>query len=234
MSNTKAPLIGLTVYSNKDKYHYFPEDYISAIRNAGGMPILLPTGETEYTELIKSLDGIVLTGGGDINPGRYNGEHHESIYWVNDSQDESELKLAEVALEYQKPILATCRGMQIINVLLGGTLHPHLPDSYGEKVAHRHAEDTAIDHQIDILDDSRLAKMIGTTRFFAKSWHHQSIDKLAERFRAVGFAEDGVIEAIESDLYPNLTAVQWHPEIGAQEDSIQQGLFNKWLEICRN
>jgi len=171
MSNIKAPLIGLSIYNEQDKYHYFPEDYIRSVRKAGGIPLLLPPGESNYHQAIDSLDGIILTGGGDINPLRYNGGSHESIYWVNDSQDESEQIIADVALELQKPILATCRGMQIINVLLGGTLHPHLPDVYGEDVLHRHAEDKAVDHRIDVLENSRLANLIGSTQFFAKSEH---------------------------------------------------------------
>ena len=232
MNNYQSPLIGLSIYNANDKYHYFPEDYIQAVRNTGAVPLLLPPNETNLERTVQALDGIILTGGGDINPASYDGVCHSSIYWVNDEQDQSECRLAEIALMLEKPILATCRGMQIVNVLLGGTLHAHLPDIYGEHVAHRHAEDKAAEHQVDLLDDSTLANLMGINKFSVKSWHHQSVNKLAPGFRAVGFAQDGVIEAIESDAYPNLFAMQWHPEISAKEDVIQQELFNKWIQLC--
>ncbi len=232
MSSSRAPLIGLSVYDDKDKYHYFPNDYINAVRKGGGVPILLPPEETNNARIIEALDGIILTGGGDVNPERYNGSDHSTIYWINDQQDKTELELAELGLKLETPVLATCRGMQIINVLFGGTLHAHVPDFYGENTLHRHAEDKAIDHQIELTKDSRLAQLLGVNSFAAKSWHHQAVDKVAENFNAVGYAEDGVIEAIESDEYPNLIAVQWHPEISAKDNPLQQKLFNEWLSLC--
>lgn len=232
MNNHQSPLIGLSIYNASDKYHYFPADYINAVRITGGVPLLLPPDESNLERTVQALGGIILTGGGDINPASYEGENHPSIYWVNDEQDQSEYRLAEMALKLEKPILATCRGMQIINVLLGGTLHTHLPDVYGEQIAHRHAEDKAAEHQVNLLEDSRLAKLMGATKFSIKSWHHQGVDKLAPGFRAVGYAQDGVIEAIESDAYQNLFAVQWHPEISAKVDVTQQELFNKWVHLC--
>ena len=232
MNSARAPLIGLTVYDDKDKYHYFPNDYINAVRKGGGVPVLLPPEETNSLRIIENLDGIILTGGGDVNPERYDGANHSAIYWINNEQDETELQLAELGLESGKPILATCRGMQIINVLFGGTLHAHVPDIYGENTLHRHAEDKAIDHKIELVKNSKLAQLLGVSSFAAKSWHHQAVDKVAENFTAVGYAEDGVIEAIESDEYPNLIAVQWHPEISAKDNLLQQKLFNEWLSLC--
>ena len=234
MNSLRAPVIGLSVYDDKDKYHYFPNDYINAVRKGGGVPILLPPEETNIARIIETLDGIILIGGGDVNPQRYNGAEHSTIYWINDQQDKTELKLAELGLKSEIPILATCRGMQIINILFGGTLHAHVPDIYGEQTLHRHAEDEAIDHQIKLTEDSNLAQLLGVSSFSAKSWHHQSIDKLAQNFKAVGYAEDGVIEAIESDEYPNLIAVQWHPEISAKDNPLQQKLFDEWLGLCRS
>ena len=234
MNKHQSPLIALSIYNANDKYHYFPADYIKAVRVAGGVPLLLPPDEVNLEQTVQSLDGIILTGGGDINPARYDGVDHPSIYWVNDEQDKSEFRLAEIALKLEKPILATCRGMQIINILLGGTLHAHLPDLYDKQVAHRLAEDKAAEHQVNLLENSRLANFIGAANFTVLSWHHQSIDKLAPGFEVVGVAQDGVVEAIESDAYPNLIAVQWHPEISANTDVVQQNLFNQWVNVCKD
>ncbi len=232
MNKAQAPVIGLSVYSADDKYHYFPHDYINAVRRAGGVPVLLPADEPNISKLINALDGVILTGGGDINPERYNGADHPAIYWISDQQDKTEMDLANAALKYQKPMLATCRGMQIVNVLLGGTLHAHVPDVYGESTLHRHAEDKATEHQIEVAQESKLIQIFESNSFLAKSWHHQAIDKLADNFKAVAHAPDGVIEAIESDQYPNLIAVQWHPEICAGTEPLQQKLFDQWLNLC--
>lgn len=232
MKPDQSPLIGLTIYNANDRYHYYPNDYINAVRVCGGIPVLLPPGEPNSAKLVRSLDGVVLTGGGDINPARYNGEAHPDVYWVNDEQDSSEIKIAEIALALKKPVLATCRGMQVINTLLGGTLHVHLPDKYGDKVAHRHEQNLAVDHDVTLDKNSTLARLMGAVQFTVKSWHHQSVNQLAAGFRAVGVAEDGVIEAIESDDYPDLIAVQWHPEIDNKNSFPQQKLFQGWLNKC--
>ena len=232
MTTDKSPLIGLTVYASGDQFQYFPDDYINAVRACGAIPVLIPPCEPNYEKLVSLLDGIILTGGGDINPNLYSGESHSQLYWVNDDQDESEVKIARIALDLKKPILATCRGMQVINILKGGTLHVHLPDNYGEAVLHRLKTNQAVDHEVTIDENSNLAKLLGATQISVKSWHHQSIKDLASGFRAVGFAHDGVIEAIESDAYPSLIAVQWHPEIDNQDSCQQQKLFAGWLSKC--
>ena len=123
MNSIDVPIIGITVYSSDDEKYYYPADYIRSIRLAGGVPVLLPPNEPDVNKLVNSLDGIVLTGGGDINPERYNGDYHKELYWVNDLQDEAEMQIAQIALDCDKPLLATCRGLQLINILLGGTLH---------------------------------------------------------------------------------------------------------------
>ncbi len=232
MTAAQSPLIGLTVYSSEDRYQYYPRDYVSAVRLCGGIPVLLPPGESNTEKLIDLLNGIILTGGGDINPVHYGGDLHSQIYWVNDDQDKSEMNIAKIALDQKKPVLATCRGMQVINTLLGGTLHAHLPDNYGNAVLHRLEENLAVDHDVRLKKDSALAKLLGAVEFPVKSWHHQSIKELAKGFQAVGFAEDGVIEAIESDAYPNLIAVQWHPEIANEKNGLQKKLFQNWINKC--
>ena len=135
MTINKSPLIGLTIYNSDDQYQYYPNDYINSVRVCGGIPVLLPPGDSSTSKLVSFLDGIILTGGGDINPAYYADQAHPQVYWINDEQDKSELNIAEIALDMKKPVLATCRGMQVINTLLGGTLHQHLPDNYGNHFA---------------------------------------------------------------------------------------------------
>ena len=232
MSTSATPLIGLTVYSSNDVFQYYPNDYVDAVRLFGGIPLLLPPGDTNAEKLVAQLDGVILTGGGDINPANYDQACHSQLYWVNDEQDTYEFTIAKTALDLNKPILATCRGMQIINTLLGGSLHQHLADEYGESVLHRSSKNLCVDHEINVDVNSNLADMLGCARFSVKSWHHQSIKELAAGFRAVGFADDGVIEAIESDAHPDLMAVQWHPEIDNENNVLQQKLFQSWLKKC--
>ena len=232
MSISTTAVIGITVYNSKDEFQYYPDDYLKAVRLFGAIPVLMPPGEPNSEQLIRSLDGIILTGGGDINPKCYAQAPHDELYWVNDEQDNYELTIARQALNLNKPVLATCRGMQVINILLGGSLHQHIPDHYGDCVWHRSPKNQAVNHDVYLEQDSGLAQALGATKFSVKSWHHQSISQLASGFRAIGFADDGVIEAIESEAYPNLVAVQWHPEIDNQDNSQQQKLFQSWLAKC--
>ena len=139
-----------------------------------------------------------------------------------------ELSLALKALEEDMPILAICRGIQIINVALGGTLHAHLPDQFGGEVIHRAPPLNPIPHPIRIDAESRVATVLGATSCEPMSWHHQAADRLPATFKPVAWAPDGVVEAIESPDYPNLLALQWHPEITADRDPVQQRLFD-WV-----
>ena len=126
-----------------------------------------------------------------------------------------------------KPVLAICRGMQILNTVLGGTLHVHLPDVVGESVLHRAPPRDPISHGIQVAADSELAKVIGE-QVHTASWHHQAIHQLGKGLKAVAWAPDGVIEAVELEGRQDLLAVQWHPEITAAEDDGQQRMFD-WL-----
>ena len=232
MTKFASPLIGMTVYNSKDVFQYYPNDYINAVRLFGGIPVMLPSGDANVNKLISQLDGVILTGGGDINPLKYNETSHSELYWVNDEQDKYEFDIADAALNLNKPVLATCRGMQIINTLLGGSLHQHLADEYGNSIQHRSSKNRCVEHEVKVDQHSDLADMLGCVRFSVKSWHHQSIKTLARGFRAVAFADDGVIEAIESQAYPDLIAVQWHPEIENENNELQQQLFQCWLNKC--
>jgi putative glutamine amidotransferase len=132
-----GPVIGITTYGRGESNRYsLPAEYVDAVRRAGGVPVLLPPGG-ESGDGLELLDGLILSGGGDIDPARYGGGPHATLYNIDHERDAFELALLAAALERRLPLFAICRGMQILNVHLGGTLHEHLPDAYGETVAHR-------------------------------------------------------------------------------------------------
>ena len=169
----------------------------------------------------------MLIGGGDINPAEFGSAGHETIYNLSAERDAMELALMRALLVRPKPVLAICRGMQILNTVLGGTLHVHLPDVVGESVLHRAPPRDPISHGIQVAADSELAKVIGE-QVHTASWHHQAIQQLGKGLKAVAWAPDGVIEAVELEGRQDVLAVQWHPEITAAEDNGQQQMFD-WL-----
>lgn len=229
-----APLIGITTYpKNDDGSFTLPALYVSAVRRAGGIPMLIPPGESQLILLLDRLDGLLLTGGGDIDPALYGGSRHEAIYGVNAGRDACEFALVRAWLSRRKPLLGVCRGCQVINVALGGTLIEHLPDLVGEKVQHRLPPRRPATHDIRAQADSLLARVLGETTFPAASWHHQAIRQPAPPLCPVAWSPDGVIEAVELPDHPWLLAVQWHPELTADENAAQQRLFTAFVDAAR-
>ncbi len=230
----RKPVIGLTSYGTIENPDYrVPAEYVHGVVRAGGVPLVLPTVSNEFVgRWLGLIDGLVLIGGGDIDPARYHGPVHETVYNVDAPRDAAELELAREVLQRRIPTLAICRGLQLVNTVLGGTLHAHLPDVYGEKVTHRAPPRVPIPHELRVDPHSRLAGQLGGTRLSAASWHHQAIDRLGEGLRAVAWADDGVIEAVELEEHPYLTAVQWHPELTAADDPAQQALFDELIALA--
>lgn len=221
------PSIGITTHGRNEKGRFdVNAKYVDAVRRAGGFPVLLPPGEKNPAECFEFLDGIVMTGGPDVDPKRYGGKMHPEVYGVDPERDACEIELVRAIFEHQKPTLCICRGTQVLNVALGGSLIEHLPDEVGEKVVHR--ADTYQMHDVEISAESRLAKVVGPGRMAAPSWHHQALRKLAPGLKVTARAPDGVIEAVEHEDLDDLIAVQWHPEHTAAEDKRQQALFD-WL-----
>jgi putative glutamine amidotransferase len=153
---------------------------------------------------------------------------------VDAERDESELRLVAAALERRLPTLAICRGLQVLNVALGGTLHAHLPDVVGQQVLHRAPPREPVAHTIELSPDSRLAAILGVTRAECISWHHQAVNRTGHNCQSVARAVDGVIEAVEIRDRPELMAVQWHPELSSHEDSIQRRLFDELIRLATN
>lgn len=231
----RAPLIGITTYGRdaEGRFH-LPADYVDAVRRAGGVPVLLPPGAAAVDELIARLDGFVLSGGGDVDPARYGGDAaHPKVDRVDAERDAFELALARAVVEREVPALTICRGCQVLNVALGGTLHEHLPDVVGEELLHRPAGDERIRHRVDVEAGSRLANLMGTMQPEPVSWHHQAPDRVAPALRVAARATDGAIEALELPGHPWLVAVQWHPEMSAAEDPTQQRIFDGLVDAAR-
>ncbi len=229
----KPALIAITTYGRNEDGHFFlPSEYVDSVRRSGACPILLPPGAEDLDSWLELVDGIIFPGGGDIEPSRYGGGEHETIYMVDPERDATEFALLEKVLDSGLPTLGICRGTQLLNVALGGTLVDHLPDHVGEEIAHSLPPREPTPHTIRVEKGSGLAEILGKTEFDAESWHHQAIREIAPGLTAVAQAPDGTIEAVEKKDHPWLYAVQWHPELTAAREPLQQRLFNTLTEAA--
>jgi putative glutamine amidotransferase len=225
------PVIGITTYSrNEAGEFYLPGAYIDAVQLAGGMPILLPPNQPAPEQLFGFLDGLIFSGGGDLDPQLYGGDHHSSIYLVDPDRDAFELTLAKVALTATIPVLGICRGMQVLSVASGADLITHVPDVYGDTIAHRldHPR-RPIAHAVQITPNSRLANMLGQINIAVVSWHHQAIKTIPPGWAIVAQAQDGLPEALEFTSHPWMFGVQWHPELSPDEP-VHQRLFQALIK----
>ena len=192
--------IGVTTYrrecAGRERFT-LPAAYVDAVRAAGGVPVLLAPGEESPADLLGQLDGLVLSGGGDVDPQLSGSPPHGSVYGTSRERDAFEIALARRAIELGTPTLAICRGLQILNVARGGTLHGHLPDVVGDKVSHRTSQVEPTAHPVRIARNCLLAAALGTSLLASvPSWHHQAIDRLGDGLVPVAWAEDGVVEAV--------------------------------------
>lgn len=212
-----APLIGITTYEKSERGRFeLPVTYTEAVRLAGGIPVLIPPGERQLELLLARLDGLILAGGDDVNPAYYGGANHPKIHNISVERDEMEIALSRLVVDLQFPTLCICRGVQVLNVALGGTLIEHIPDEEHPTVHHQSVYDGETPltqrHTIEVHHDSRLAHLMDATELHLPSYHHQAIRKVAPSLRMVARAEDGIIEGVEHPDHPFLVGVQWHPE----------------------
>jgi len=205
-----------------------PDTYIYALRRAGAQEaVLMPDDldDSEARELLDRFDGLLLLGGGDLDPETYGQARAEETYGVIGRRDGFELPLVRAAVERGLPTLAICRGHQVLNVAFGGTLEQHIATS---EVSHGlpGVEGGSAMHDVRVAEGSRLATAIGTTRAPVSSHHHQAVEKLGDGLEAVAWADDGVVEGIELDGDAWIVGAQWHPEDTAATDPVQQRLFD--------
>lgn len=205
--------------------------YSDAIERAGGLPVLLaprPLERTDAQRVLSSIDALVLTGGSDVHSKHYGQPLHETMRNVDELQDDFELALLDAALPTDLPVLCICRGLQVLNVLLGGDLDPHILGRPGVGEHGIPFGGGGTHHQVQVDPGSRLAEALGTTTPTVECHHHQAVDRLGEGLEVVARAADGTIEALDlPDREPWMVAVQWHPEETAGTDPVNQRLFDE-------
>ncbi len=230
------PKIGLLAEIKEDGYTGAKNSYVVAIEATGGIPFILPYSENEETlaDYTASLDGFVFTGGADIDPKYYGEDPKETCGKTYPLRDTFEAHMFKKVTEAKKPILAICRGMQVINVFFGGTLHQDIAKEYKTDLVHQQtAPNTEPWHDIEILPKTKLSTLIGKARMMGNSFHHQAIKVLAKGLTIAATAEDGIIEAYTADDYPYLAAYQWHPERLCGFDADNLRLFTDFIEACK-
>jgi putative glutamine amidotransferase len=232
------PLVGLTTSGTVDAFPeraYTNAAYIDAVQQAGGVPVLLPpqlTG-TARDALWSRLDALVLTGGGDVDPARYGQSPHPTVYEVHALRDDLELDLIRRALAEGAPILAICRGIQVLNVALGGTLIQDISSATGSLIQHSQKEKRHVPtHPVKIEAGSRLAEILGSVALEVNTLHHQSIDVPGDGVRVVAQAPDGIVEGAEVPAHPFAVAVQWHPEELVGHDAAARNLFRAVVDAA--
>ncbi len=214
--SARRPRIGITTYprAGEERPSFsLPTAYVDSVRAAGGLPLLMTPGEEAPEEYLDHVDGVIFAGGGDIRPDHFDGREHPAQYGVDDERDAFELQLMQRALERRVPTLAICRGLQMLNVVLGGDLHVHLPDVVGDSVLHRLPTRKPVVHRVRLASGSDLAGIYGRDEIDTISWHHQAVNRLGRGLTPTAWAEDGTVEAVSLSGAPWLLAVQWHPEM---------------------
>ncbi len=215
------PIIGIT--SGKDSSDTNVQKicliskYSNAISESGGIPFILPPDmpAQSIASILAHVDGIMITGGGDIETKRFNGQDHPRVYGVDTNRDNLEIELVKAAESSGKPLLGICRGIQIINVALGGDLYTDIQDQKQDALKHDWFPEYPRDrlsHSIEIKSGSFLHKIFEVSLTEVNSLHHQAIKDLSGKLLATAFAADGVIEAVEINFHPFFLGVQWHPE----------------------
>ncbi|MGZ8696099.1 MAG: gamma-glutamyl-gamma-aminobutyrate hydrolase family protein, partial [Gaiellaceae bacterium] len=228
------PIIGITTYVTPARWSYWeleaaliPQDYVRAVERAGGRPLLVPPSDDGIDETLDAVDGLIFSGGSDMDPEFYGEEAHPETFGIHAERDRAEVGLLTAALERDMPVLGICRGIQVLNVARGGVLHQHLPELVGHE-GHKHDPPGVFsDHEVEIEPETKLAGILGA-RAPVKSHHHQGLERLGEGWRASAHADDGTVEAIEDPSHRFALGVLWHPEAG---DDLK--LFEALVEEAR-
>ncbi|HSJ94668.1 MAG TPA: gamma-glutamyl-gamma-aminobutyrate hydrolase family protein [Gaiellaceae bacterium] len=217
MTANDTPIVGITTYAENAAWGAWnvptalvPLAYVRAVETAGGRALLVPPSEHAVEQTLDALDGLVFSGGADLDPAGYDADPHPETNGIRPERDRAELTLMGAALERDMPILAVCRGMEIMNVLRGGDLLQHLPEVVGDE-KHKHTPGVFADHDVSVADDSRLARILGD-RAPVKSHHHQGVGRVGDGLVETARAEDGTIEGLEDPERSFALGVLWHPE----------------------
>jgi len=239
------PVIGITCSLQRfpthdrhdSEYFYLYEPYVAAVHEAGGIPIIIPIGlESRYpARVFELLNGLVISGGGDIDPNRYGDILTTTLKMVEPKKDQTEIDLFNLAFNKNIPVFGICRGAQLMNVALDGTLYQDVTGQVRMALNHDpdfpHEEPS---HEVRIERDSKLYKALGESSIWVNSWHHQAMKLHGKGLLVSARASDGVIEAIEHPNKKWVIGVQWHPELMWQSDKIQAKLFKTFVDACKS
>ena len=232
LAHVRRPVIGLTTYLEQAKQGvwdvraaFLPQQYFTSVTDAGGIAVLLPpqpSPEEAALAVLDGLDGLILTGGLDVQPELYGAERHPLTDPARPDRDAWELALFRGAEARRIPVLAICRGLQLVNVARGGTLHQHLPEALGTE-RYRIGGGVFATNTVDVAEGSALAAMVGAGGYDVHSYHHQGVDRLGEGL-VVTATSDGLVQAFEAEGDGYLVGVQWHPEENADDKRLFAGL----------
>jgi putative glutamine amidotransferase len=235
------PLIGITTGSGQNSYadpvFSAPKAYVKAVIRAGGVPVLIPNGfdPAALFDLLGRMQGLVFTGGADIDPIIFKGEPHPKIYGVDPERDAQEIHMLREACGRGLPFLGICRGAQVINVALGGSLYTDIQDQLQGALRHENVEGEPRDriaHTVDVTQGSILASIVIAGELPVNSLHHQGIKHIAPGLAVSATAPDGLVEAIELIGHPFGLGIQWHPE-WIPDDPKMQNIFTRFVQIAQ-
>jgi putative glutamine amidotransferase len=239
------PIIGITPSAQIDALahgtflrYYTSAPYVRAVETAGGVPVILPPQRDTITNLIAVIDGLILSGGPDVDPARYGDDYvHPATYGINPDRDQFEINLFDAALRHEIPVFGICRGIQLMNVALGGTLiqdvateHPGAA-SVGHRQHERGLEDWAVGHELSAVESTPLP-IFNDDDLGVNSFHHQAIRDLAPELMPAAYSPDGLIEAAIMRGKPEVFGVQWHPELMFERDDAHLRPFTQLLEAA--
>lgn len=232
------PVIGVTTDSESKNGHYYQRLNswnLKSISDNGGIPFMFQiTNDDEIIEkYLEMVDGILFTGGNDVNPQHYGEDPIKGIGILDCERDEFEIKLYKKAVEKDIPILGLCRGAQVMNVAAGGKLYQDIYIQRQETNSHNYDTFGAFEyHNVEIINDSKLFEMLKVNELKTNSYHHQSVKEIAEGYKPTAFAKDGIIECIESENLTFAVGIQWHPEVMYDKLSIYANIFRDFIKQC--
>jgi putative glutamine amidotransferase len=233
------PLIGITTRNGRDSDGHpttnLQQSYLNAVIGAGGLPVPVPCSYPEdlLVDLYSRLDGILFSGGGDIALEHFKGDSHPRIDGIDPARDFAELSLTRLAAQQGKPMLGICRGIQVMNVALGGSLYTHIPAQLPGALDHDYPGSLRreIVHPVNVDETARVAGIFGETLLHVNSLHHQGVKDVAPALRIAGHSPDGLVELVEMPGHPYAVAVQWHPEWLTDQPAMQR-LFQSFVEAA--
>lgn len=237
------PLIGILAnlatidsgaFTGIERVH-LPNSYIHAVEKAGGVPIVIPVnGDKENIKIqIEAMNGIIISGGDDVNPTLYKEEPVRELGYIYQDIDEFDIEAINVALEKDKPIFGICRGLQILNVALGGSLYQDLKYIRNSHIKHNQQTKPYLGtHYIDIKEESILKETINE-KVLVNSYHHQSVKTLGNNLKVIAYSNDGVIEAVQKIDEKFVLGVQWHPELMVDHSEHMLNIFKRFIEECK-